>query len=195
MKKNEEVLGWYHSHPNYGPWLSGIDVNTQQNMQTAGPMLAIVIDPIRSQLSGRVDIGAFRTCKPDNSAEGGIGESIPEEKIKDFGTHYKHYYKLDIEYFMSQKDYELIQLCWTKFWTTILESEKLLENRDDYRKTLNDLIIKTKKSTNATFNLGSLVGKKNTTAETEQLLKSLSKFTIELNQEVHKDCIKTLAFS
>lgn len=61
MKKNEEIIGWYHSHPNYGPWLSGIDVATQKMMQTVGPMLAIVIDPIRSEISGSVDIGAFRT--------------------------------------------------------------------------------------------------------------------------------------
>jgi COP9 signalosome complex subunit 5 len=25
----ENVVGWYHSHPGYGCWLSGIDVGTQ----------------------------------------------------------------------------------------------------------------------------------------------------------------------
>ena len=24
----ENCCGWYHSHPGYGPWLSGIDVGT-----------------------------------------------------------------------------------------------------------------------------------------------------------------------
>ncbi len=24
------VVGWYHSHPGFGCWLSGVDVNTQQ---------------------------------------------------------------------------------------------------------------------------------------------------------------------
>lgn len=67
MKKQEQVLGWYHSHPNYGPWLSGIDVATQNSMQSMGPMLAIVIDPIRTQISGKIDIGAFRTCNPDSN--------------------------------------------------------------------------------------------------------------------------------
>lgn len=28
IKRKENVVGWYHTHPNYGPWLSGIDVNT-----------------------------------------------------------------------------------------------------------------------------------------------------------------------
>jgi 26S proteasome regulatory subunit N11 len=24
------VVGWYHSHPGFGCWLSSVDVNTQQ---------------------------------------------------------------------------------------------------------------------------------------------------------------------
>ena len=27
---NEVVVGWYHSHPGFGCWLSGVDINTQQ---------------------------------------------------------------------------------------------------------------------------------------------------------------------
>lgn len=26
----EMVVGWYHSHPGFGCWLSGVDINTQQ---------------------------------------------------------------------------------------------------------------------------------------------------------------------
>jgi proteasome lid subunit RPN8/RPN11 len=26
----EMVVGWYHSHPGFGCWLSGVDMNTQQ---------------------------------------------------------------------------------------------------------------------------------------------------------------------
>lgn len=29
----ENVVGWYHSHPGYGCWLSGIDVGTQMTNQ------------------------------------------------------------------------------------------------------------------------------------------------------------------
>ena len=35
----ENAIGWYHSHPGYGCWLSGIDVSTQmlnQNFQVSG---------------------------------------------------------------------------------------------------------------------------------------------------------------
>ena len=33
VARAEGICGWYHSHPGYGCWLSGIDVNTQQNYQ------------------------------------------------------------------------------------------------------------------------------------------------------------------
>lgn len=29
ISRPESVCGWYHSHPGYGCWLSGIDVGTQ----------------------------------------------------------------------------------------------------------------------------------------------------------------------
>jgi len=40
----ENAIGWYHSHPGYGCWLSGIDVNTQINNQTyQDPFVAVVV--------------------------------------------------------------------------------------------------------------------------------------------------------
>ncbi len=40
----ENAIGWYHSHPGYGCWLSGIDVSTQLlNQQYQEPWLAIVV--------------------------------------------------------------------------------------------------------------------------------------------------------
>lgn len=195
MNKQEEILGWYHSHPNYGPWLSGIDVNTQKSMQTMGPMLAIVIDPIRSEISGKVDIGAFRTCKPDGFLKQSQDQSIPEEKIKDFGLHHDQYYKLKIEYFMNKKDFEIIEYCWTKFWKTILESDSLIQNKADFSKTLVDLANKAKKAKHFVLNLGTLVGKKGDGEEAEQRIKEFTKFSMELSQAVHQDCMKILAFN
>ena len=55
-------MGWYHSHPGYGCWLSGIDVSTQMMQQRfQDPFLAIVVDPHRTIAVGKVEIGAFRT--------------------------------------------------------------------------------------------------------------------------------------
>lgn len=62
VSRKENIVGWYHSHPGYGCWLSGIDVSTQMLQQSfSEPFLAVVIDPNRTISAGKVDIGAFRT--------------------------------------------------------------------------------------------------------------------------------------
>lgn len=86
------VVGWYHSHPGFGCWLSSVDVNTQQvslkslfswsllskkkdnrltvndackqSFEQLNPRaVAVVIDPIQS-VKGKVVIDAFRTINP-----------------------------------------------------------------------------------------------------------------------------------
>jgi len=60
----EIVVGWYHSHPGFGCWLSSVDVNTQQSFeQLHKRSVAVVIDPIQS-VKGKVVIDAFRTINP-----------------------------------------------------------------------------------------------------------------------------------
>jgi len=91
----ENAVGWYHSHPDYGCWLSGIDVNTQlQNQTFQEPWLAIVVDPIRTIRTGKVQIGAFRTYpkgyKPPDEGPSEY-QTIPLDKIEDFGVHAKAY--------------------------------------------------------------------------------------------------------
>ena len=45
----EMVVGWYHSHPGFGCWLSGVDINTQQSFETLSTRaVAVVVDPIQS---------------------------------------------------------------------------------------------------------------------------------------------------
>eukprot|EP01105_Mastigella_eilhardi_P017038 TRINITY_DN3916_c1_g1_i2.p1 TRINITY_DN3916_c1_g1~~TRINITY_DN3916_c1_g1_i2.p1 ORF type:complete len:191 (-),score=59.82 TRINITY_DN3916_c1_g1_i2:356-874(-) len=42
--RQECAIGWYHSHPGYGCWLSGIDVSTQlMYQQYQEPWLAVVV--------------------------------------------------------------------------------------------------------------------------------------------------------
>ena len=39
----------YHSHPGFGCWLSGVDINTQQSFETlSARAVAVVVDPIQS---------------------------------------------------------------------------------------------------------------------------------------------------
>lgn len=60
----EMVVGWYHSHPGFGCWLSGVDVNTQRSFEQLHPRsVAVVVDPIQS-VKGKVVIDAFRCINP-----------------------------------------------------------------------------------------------------------------------------------
>jgi COP9 signalosome complex subunit 5 len=63
-KRLENAVGWYHSHPGYGCWLSGIDVNTQMNnQQFQDPFVAVVVSIflIPSQLSSQPLMYASRS--------------------------------------------------------------------------------------------------------------------------------------
>ena len=64
----EYMVGWYHSHPGYGCWLSGIDVMTTQTYQKfQDPCIAIVVDPKRTIAAGKVEIGCFRAFQDDEA--------------------------------------------------------------------------------------------------------------------------------
>lgn len=140
--KQENICGWYHSHPGYGCWLSGIDVSTQMAYQRhQEPFLSVVIDPVRTCAAGKVDIGAFRTypegyTPPDDKAS--EYQSIPLDKIEDFGVHAKQYYPLQIETFKNSLDNALLQLLWNKYWIDTLSSSPLLHNRSFTDKMIQD---------------------------------------------------------
>jgi len=139
----EHAIGWYHSHPGYGCWLSGIDVDTQMNNQKyQDPFVAVVIDPNRTISAGKVDIGAFRTY-PENytppSASSSEYQSIPLNKIEDFGVHANQYYPLDVEIFNSSLDTELLGLLWNKYWINTLSQSPLISNRAYAVSQLSDL--------------------------------------------------------
>jgi len=60
----ENAIGWYHSHPGYGCWLSGIDVSTQMlNQNFQEPFVAIVVDPVRTVSAGSVWVPSEHTRK------------------------------------------------------------------------------------------------------------------------------------
>jgi COP9 signalosome complex subunit 5 len=129
----EGALGWYHSHPGYGCWLSGIDVETQALYQTHyDPWLAIVVDPTRTAASGKVDIGAFRTYPRDYeppAAAGAAGaggsmsvsaQSVPTGKVEDFGVHASRYYPLTVSFFTTPTDRRILEGLEGRYWVQSL---------------------------------------------------------------------------
>ncbi|XGW27961.1 hypothetical protein V3C99_008061 [Haemonchus contortus] len=145
--KKEKVVGWYHSHPGYGCWLSGIDVATQGlNQQFQEPWIAIVVDPLRTMSAGKVDIGAFRTYPQGYQppVEEGPSEyqSIPLNKIEDFGVHCKQYYSLDVTFFKSELDSHILSALWNTYWLNTLSSSPLLTNAGYINNQIGDLSMK-----------------------------------------------------
>ncbi|KAI6183658.1 COP9 signalosome complex subunit 5 [Aphelenchoides bicaudatus] len=182
----EKVVGWYHSHPGYGCWLSGIDVNTQTlNQQFQEPFVAVVIDPIRTITSGKVDIGAFRTYPkgykpPDEGPQ--EYQSIPLNKIEDFGVHCKNYYSLDISYFKSSLDSSILNIMWTTYWKNTLTSNPLNTNSQYFTSQLTDLAAKLEQ-----------VGNKNSALFSERLSKAIKdgqKLGCEVVQGLMGECVK-----
>ncbi|CAA9961555.1 COP9 signalosome catalytic subunit rri1 [Pyrenophora teres f. teres] len=160
----ENAVGWYHSHPGYGCWLSGIDVNTQKTQQQfQDPFCAIVIDPDRTVSAGKVEIGAFRTYKDEyvestQKAAGGSKhtggtdgdgfETIPLGKIEDFGAHASHYYSLQVSHYKSSLDAKLLEALWNKYWVQTLSSSPLISNREYGTKQISDLARKMQQENN-----------------------------------------------
>ncbi|KAE8819678.1 COP9 signalosome complex subunit 5b [Hordeum vulgare] len=113
------------------------------NKQFQEPFLAVVIDPTRTVFAGKVDIGAFRTYPKDyKPSDEPVSEhqTIPLNKIEDFGVHFKQYFSLDITYFKSSLDSHLLDLLWNKYWFNTLSSSPLLGNRDYVAGQIFDLV-------------------------------------------------------
>lgn len=190
----ENAVGWYHSHPGYGCWLSGIDVSTQATQQTFNdPFLAVVIDPDRTVSAGKVEIGAFRTYpegyKPETSgaASGDGFQTIPLGKIEDFGAHSDRYYALEVSHYKSTLDSRILESLWNKYWVGTLSSSPLLTNRDYATNQIADLARKVHEAELAKTGFGmGLVGKlKSERANTgeDERLEKLARAAAKIAQE------------
>lgn len=148
IKPHENIVGWYHSHPGYGCWLSGIDVATQAlNQNFQDPYLAIVVDP-KKLLTGAIEIGAFRTFPDDYKHEEkkvqpeGVGD-----KMGEFGMHADKYYPLDIDFFKTANEEELIKIINKETWTNEFKDKKEIIDFHDKQtqskiKTINENLHK-----------------------------------------------------
>jgi len=149
----EMVVGWYHSHPGFGCWLSGVDVNTQQSFeQLHKRAVAVVVDPIQS-VKGKVVIDAFRTINPQLLVMGqeprqttsNIGHlQRPSMQAIIHGLN-RHYYSLPITYRKNELEEKMLLnlhkhkwtegLTLTKFDNHCIHNEKIVKEMMDLAKT------------------------------------------------------------
>jgi COP9 signalosome complex subunit 5 len=115
------------------------------NQQYTEPFLAIVIDPVRTCAAGKVEIGAFRTYpqgyKPPDESQSKY-QTIPLSKIEDFGVHANQYYSLDVSFFKSHLDSDVLDVLWNKYWVNTLSTSPLLTNRNFIAGQVTDLAEK-----------------------------------------------------
>lgn len=121
----EMVVGWYHSHPGFGCWLSGVDINTQQSFEALSERaVAVVIDPIQS-VKGKVVIDAFRLINPNMMV---LGQE-PRQTTSNLGHLQRpsiqalihglnrHYYSISINYRKNELEQKMLLNLNKKSWS------------------------------------------------------------------------------
>jgi len=151
----EAVVGWYHSHPGFGCWLSSVDISTQQLFERLdGRSVAVVIDPIQS-VKGKVVIDAFRLINPSAVMSGreprqttsNIGHiNKPSIQALIHGLN-RHYYSIAVNYRKTELEQSMLMNLHKRNWT---EGLKL---RDFHlHKTENEKAIKSMLSLSEAYN-------------------------------------------
>lgn len=158
--RDQMVVGWYHSHPGFGCWLSSVDINTQQSFEQLNQRaVAVVIDPIQS-VKGKVVIDAFRLINPQLLMQG----SEPRQSTSNIGHLNKpsiqalihglnrHYYSLNIDYKKTPLETKMLLNLHKKEWqsglkmgdyehkehTNIAETETMVKIAKQYVKRIEE---------------------------------------------------------
>jgi 26S proteasome regulatory subunit N11 len=142
--RGEMVVGWYHSHPGFGCWLSGTDINTQSSFEALNPRaVALVVDPIQS-VKGKVVIDCFRLINPQlmmlgheprqsTSILGHLNKPSIQALIHGLN---RHYYSLVIDYRKNELEEQMLMNLNKRNWTT-----GLLLNKFEDHQTSNEVVV------------------------------------------------------
>lgn len=144
----ESVVGWYHSHPGFGCWLSSVDINTQQSFEQLTPRaVAVVVDPIQS-VKGKVVIDAFRLINPQSLM---LGQE-PRQSTSNLGHLNKpsiqalihglnrHYYSIGINYRKTALEENMLMNLHKHPWTEALQMDDFRIEADHNKERLERLV-------------------------------------------------------
>ncbi|KAG1710359.1 26S proteasome non-ATPase regulatory subunit 14 [Phytophthora capsici] len=147
----EMVVGWYHSHPGFGCWLSGVDINTQQSFEALNPRaVAVVVDPIQS-VKGKVVIDAFRLINPQLMMMGqeprqttsNIGHlNKPSIQALIHGLN-RHYYSIAIDYRKNELEEQMLMNLHKKTWSDGLVLTKFEDHSKENEETVKSMLALT----------------------------------------------------
>lgn len=146
--RTEIVVGWYHSHPGFGCFLSSVDVNTQKSFEQLNKrFVAVVVDPIQS-VRGKVVIDAFRSYG-DNLA---IGDVEMRQTTSNLGTQNKskglgirdlakiQYYNLLINYRKNDLETQMLLNLNKSSWDEGFKLKKSGEYKKSTKEQLDKMI-------------------------------------------------------
>ncbi|DAZ98999.1 TPA: hypothetical protein N0F65_011254 [Lagenidium giganteum] len=147
----EMVVGWYHSHPGFGCWLSGVDINTQQSFEALNNRaVAVVVDPIQS-VKGKVVIDAFRLI---NSHLIMLGQE-PRQTTSNIGHLNKpsiqalihglnrHYYSIAIDYRKNELEEQMLMNLHKNTWSDGLVLTRFEDHSAENENTVKNMLALT----------------------------------------------------
>merc|ERR1712087_889120 len=145
----EMVVGWYHSHPGFGCWLSSTDINTQSSFEALNSRaVAVIVDPIQS-VKGKVVIDCFRLInaqlmmlgqepRPTTSNIGHLNKPSIQALIHGLN---RHYYSIAAAYRKNDLELKMLMNLRKKNWMyglTVNDYDKVQsENEEQMESFLN----------------------------------------------------------
>merc|ERR1719394_2068205 len=136
--RGEMVVGWYHSHPGFGCWLSSTDINTQSSFEALNSRaVALVVDPIQS-VKGKVVIDCFRLINPQlmmlgqepRQTTSNVGHlNKPSIQALIHGLN-RHYYSIVIDYRKNELEQQMLLHIGKQNWTAGLRIEDFTKQHD-----------------------------------------------------------------
>eukprot|EP01059_Diplonema_ambulator_P028045 TRINITY_DN46758_c0_g1_i1.p1 TRINITY_DN46758_c0_g1~~TRINITY_DN46758_c0_g1_i1.p1 ORF type:complete len:303 (+),score=78.60 TRINITY_DN46758_c0_g1_i1:88-996(+) len=145
----ENCVGWYHSHPGFGCWLSSVDVTTAQSFESSTPQqrgVSVVVDPIQS-VTGKVVLSAFRTINMQQSLMG----IEPRQTTSNVGWLEKpstqtimrglnrNYYQLPCSYRKNEAEIRMLLKVYEKGWENGLKLQTPQQNKKENTQTVKTL--------------------------------------------------------
>jgi len=150
--RGQSVVGWYHSHPGFGCWLSHTDINTQSSFEALNPRaVALVIDPIQS-VKGKVVIDCFRLINPQlmmlgqepRQTTSNVGHlNKPSIQALIHGLN-RHYYSIVIDYRKNELEEQMLMNLNKKNWTSGLALDTFEDHQQNNEKMVEKMVKLTK---------------------------------------------------
>lgn len=144
----EMVVGWYHSHPGFGCWLSSTDIQTQSSFESLNSRaVALVVDPVQS-VKGKVVIDCFRLINPQlimlghevRQTTSNVGHlHKPSIQALIHGLN-RHYYSIVIDYRKNELEEQMLMNLGKRNWVSSLHVTPFEDHKTATERTVDRML-------------------------------------------------------